>query len=153
MARFREPSLIRRGAVVPNATVRARNVDTGYTATVATTDSGLYRFNVLPLGKYEVTAETSGFATLRQTGITLNAGANQTIDFALQVNQSASTVEVTAAPPVTTPDRLETGNTLTTNEINNLPLVSRNPFNFILMQPNVSGRINTEFGVPRKVNA
>jgi hypothetical protein len=35
----------------------------------------------------------------------------------------------------------------------NLPLGSRNPYNFILFQPNVSGRANTEFGVPRKVNA
>ena len=35
----------------------------------------------------------------------------------------------------------------------NLPLVSRNPFNFILQQPNVSGHSNTEFGVPRKLSA
>ena len=35
----------------------------------------------------------------------------------------------------------------------NLPLVSRNPLNFILLQPNVSGHSNTEFGVPRKVDA
>jgi hypothetical protein len=31
--------------------------------------------------------------------------------------------------------------------------VSRNPYNFILIQPNVSGSPNVEFGVPRKVNA
>ena len=37
--------------------------------------------------------------------------------------------------------------------VRNLPLVSRNPYNFILFQPNVSGRANTEFGVPRKINA
>ncbi|MDQ2901873.1 MAG: hypothetical protein M3Y07_19050, partial [Acidobacteriota bacterium] len=39
------------------------------------------------------------------------------------------------------------------NEIANLPLVSRNNFNYILVQPNVSGHANTEFGVPRKINA
>src|SRR4051794_9035805 len=77
------------GAVVPDATVRARNVETGFTATVKTAESGFYRFNVLPLGTYEVTVESSGFATLRQTGITLNAGASQTVDIALQVGQSA----------------------------------------------------------------
>ena len=37
--------------------------------------------------------------------------------------------------------------------LTNLPLVSRNPVNFILQQPNGRGRGNTEFGVPRKVNA
>ncbi len=35
----------------------------------------------------------------------------------------------------------------------NLPLVSRNVYNFILLQPNVSAHPNTEFGVPRKINA
>ena len=44
------------------------------------------------------------------------------------------------------------GSTLDYNTTHNLPLVSRNPFNFILFQPNVSGRANTEFGVPRKVS-
>ena len=37
--------------------------------------------------------------------------------------------------------------------VRNLPLVSRNPYNFILFQPNVSGIANTEFGVPRKIDA
>ena len=49
--------------------------------------------------------------------------------------------------------RTDVGSTLSSNAVDNLPLVSRNPYNFILQQPNVSGHSNTEFGVPRKVNA
>src|SRR3954452_7551030 len=54
---------------------------------------------------------------------------------------------------LTDPSRSDIGSTLSANMVRNLPLVSRNPYNFILFQPNVSGRGNTEFGVPRKINA
>ena len=62
-------------------------------------------------------------------------------------------VDVLASAAVTEPSRIDLGSTLSENMTRNLPLVSRNPYNFILFQPNVSGRANTEFGVPRKINA
>jgi hypothetical protein len=62
-------------------------------------------------------------------------------------------VDVTASAAITEPSRIDLGSTLSENMTRNLPLVSRNPYNFILFQPNVSGRANTEFGVPRKINA
>ena len=60
---------------------------------------------------------------------------------------------MTSAAPILDPARTDQGGTLSSNAVLNLPLVSRNPLNFILEQPNVSGHSNTEFGVPRKVNA
>src|SRR5207244_1222046 len=54
---------------------------------------------------------------------------------------------------ITEPSRIDLGSTLGLNMTHNLPLVSRNPYNFMLFQANVSGRANTEFGVPRKINA
>jgi hypothetical protein len=83
----------------------------------------------------------------------LSAGATATIDFALQLRGVATEVVITASNSVIDPSRTEQGSSLSYNAIANLPLVSRNPFNFILQQPNVSGRANTEFGVPRKLNA
>ena len=62
-------------------------------------------------------------------------------------------IDVSASTAITDPSRTDLGSTLDTNATQNLPLVSRNPYNFILFQPNVSGRANTEFGVPRRVNA
>lgn len=76
-----------------------------------------------------------------------------TADITLAVKGVASEVVVSAAAPVVDPSRTDQGSTLSSNAITNLPLLSRNPYNFILQQPNVSGRGNTEFGVPRKVNA
>ena len=83
----------------------------------------------------------------------LNAGTVATIDVTLQVKGVTSEIVVTGAAPIVDSSRTDLGSTLSANAVANLPLVSRNPYNFILQQPNVSGRGNTEFGVPRKVNA
>lgn len=141
------------GATIVGATVRATNANTGFQQTVQTLTDGLYRFNVLPLGEYEVTVDAAGFATAKRTGIILNAGAVVTADIPLQVKSVGTEVIISAAGAVIDPSRTDTGSTLSGNAIVNLPLLSRNPYNFILQQPNVSGRGNTEFGVPRKINA
>jgi hypothetical protein len=113
----------------------------------------LYRFTVLPLGTYEIAVQASGFGATRRTGIALSAGATATVDITVNVAGTTTTVEVSAAAAITEPSRTDLGSTLSENMTRNLPLVSRNPYNFILFQPNVSGRANTEFGVPRKINA
>jgi hypothetical protein len=56
------------GAAVPGATVTIKNVDTGLTRTVTTTDDGSYAVPELPIGNYSVTAEKSGFKTGVVTG-------------------------------------------------------------------------------------
>jgi len=44
-------------AAVPNAAISATNVETGASRIVTTDDSGVYRFPLLPLGTYRITAE------------------------------------------------------------------------------------------------
>ena len=141
------------GAAVAGASVKVANLQTGFTQTTETAANGLYRFNILPLGNYEVTTTATGFAGVKRTGITLNAGSTVTVDVTLSVQNVSTEILVSAAAPAVDPSRTDTGSTLSYNAISNLPLLSRNPFNFILQQPNVSGRGNTEFGVPRKLNA
>src|SRR5688500_18804657 len=58
-------------ALVAKATVTARNTDTNVSRTAQTSEDGRYRFEGLPIGPYEVTVESSGFAKFTQTGINL----------------------------------------------------------------------------------
>ena len=51
------------GAIIPGATVTARNVDTGLTRTAVTEATGDYRLPSLPPGRYSVATELSGFST------------------------------------------------------------------------------------------
>ena len=141
------------GAVVPGVKIEIKNENTGYARAGESDSSGFYRFTVLPLGRYTVTADTSGFQKFTAQNVELTAGATATINIALSVSGTTTAVEVGATAPVIEPGRTDLGFSLSTNQIENLPLVSRNNYNFILMQPNVSGHPNVEFGVPRKVNA
>ena len=141
------------GAAISGATVQVTNVDTGFKQSTKSGDTGLYRFTVLPLGTYDVEVQASGFGTTRRTGIALSAGATATMDISVSVAGTTTMVDVSASAAITEPSRIDLGSTLSENMTRNLPLVSRNPYNFILFQPNVSGRANTEFGVPRKINA
>jgi Carboxypeptidase regulatory-like domain/TonB dependent receptor-like, beta-barrel len=137
------------GAVLPGVTVTITNVDTGDTRIVVTNESGLYRAPLLPLGTYRVNAELQGFKRFEQTGITLTAGRTAVIDVKLSVGAVAETITVTADAPLVDSGRIELGRTLTEAEIKTLPLTSRNPYNFALLQPGVVGFENQEFGVPR----
>jgi hypothetical protein len=137
------------GGVLPGVTVTVTNLDTGDTRVVVTNENGLFRAPLLPLGTYRVSAELQGFRTYEQTGIVLTAGRTAVIDINMTVGQLQETITVTADSPLVDLGRIEQGRTLTEAEIKTLPLTSRNPYNFAVLQPGVTGFGNQEFGVPR----
>jgi hypothetical protein len=137
------------GAVLPGVTVTLTNTDTGDTRVVVTNESGLYRAPLLPLGGYRVSAELAGFKKYEQTGMSLAAGQVAVIDVKLGVGAVTEVVSVTADTPVIDLGKIEQGRTLNAREIKSLPLTSRNPYNFALLQPGVVGFETQEFGVPR----
>ena len=137
------------GGVLPGVAVTVTNIDTGDTRTVVTNESGLYRAPLLPLGTYRVSAELQGFRTYEQTGIVLTAGRTAVVDVKMTVGQLQETITVTADSPLVDLGKIEQGRTLTEAEIKTLPLTSRNPYNFAVLQPGVVGFGNQEFGVPR----
>ncbi|MEN3338504.1 MAG: hypothetical protein V7647_2180 [Acidobacteriota bacterium] len=140
------------GAALPGVNVTVANLDTGDTRVVVTNESGVYRAPLLPLGRYTVAAELQGFKKFEQQGLTLSAGQSDVINVTLSVGSMTETVTVTSESPVTEPGKIDLGRTIGETEIRNLPLVSRNPYNFAFLQANVTGYENNEFGVPR-INA
>ena len=137
------------GGLMPGVTVTIRNMDTGAERIVVTNLQGVYRAPLLPLGSYRVTAELSGFKKFEQSGIALNAGDTKIIDMTLEVGAMTEVVSVTAESAVVDLGKIDVGRNLNEREIKNLPLVSRNPYNFALLEPGVTGFENEEFGVPR----
>ncbi len=137
------------GGILPGVTVTMTNTDTGSTRVVVTNESGLYRALLLPLGTYTVSAELSGFKKYERAGILLSAGQAAVIDVVLGVGDVTEVVSVTADAPLVDVGRIDQGRTLNEREIKELPLTSRNPYNFALLQPGVVGFETQEFGVPR----
>ena len=140
------------GAPVAEAAVKVENTQTGFNRTVNTGDDGYYVIANLPLGTYVVSIEKAGFNLERHQGVILDAGTDATIDADLKIGSVSTTVEVAGGAPVIDPSRVSTGRTIGFEETNNLPLTSRNPYNFILFQPGVSGHPNPELGIPRLLN-
>jgi hypothetical protein len=137
------------GGLLPGVTVTVKNTDTGAERVVVTDANGLYRAPLLPLGAYTVSAELSGFKRYEQTDIPITAGSAAVINVKMEVGGITEVVSVQADAAVVDLGKVDVGRNLNEREIHNLPLVSRNPYNFALLQPGVSGLENSEFGVPR----
>src|SRR6516164_2346916 len=139
-------------AAIPGAQVTVKNAATGFERSQSTGEDGFYVLPNLPLGTYTVTVQKQGFEAQRRTGVILNAGAEVTLDGQLAVGSVSTIVEVTGGAPVVDPAQVNIGRTIGPEEVDNLPLTSRNPYNFIIFQPGVSGHPNPELGIPRTIN-
>src|SRR6185369_13490230 len=115
------------GSIVPGAQVTARNVDTGLTRTVASSDAGTYRIEFLPVGNYVLEVTSTGFKKSYLSGIVLQVNDTSRVDVTLTVGQVNETVTVTeTAPPEVNTSTPEIGRTIQSAEIATLPLVERN---------------------------
>ncbi len=136
------------GSAVVGANVIATNLGTGLVRTAVTGVTGFYRMPLLPLGTYRMVVEAPDFMRAVREGVTLVAGQTATIDITLQPGRLVDTVTVTADSPIVDPGKTDLGRVMTTNETANLPLVARNPYNFVLQQANVNGRPSRGFQFP-----
>jgi carboxypeptidase family protein len=143
------------GGRVPDAAVTLTNKETSKTQTVTSSDEGFYRFNQLAPGNYGLTAEKSGFKKQVLENVVVNAEDVQGIDLTLTTGEVSETVTVTE----TSTAALETENgsvksTITTQEIQRLPQVGRNPYELartargILGDPARAGGGNTAQFIP-----
>jgi hypothetical protein len=137
------------GGVLPGVTVIVSNLDTGLERSMVTNEKGLYRALLLPLGNYRVVAELQGFKKYEQSGVRVSVGAVAVVNVTMGVGTVSETITVLADSPVADLSRIDIGHTMSDVEVHNLPLVARNPYNFALVQPGVTGIENVEFGVPR----
>jgi len=126
------------GGAVAKASITLREVDTNSTYTTTSNSDGLYTFAIVPPGRYELTAEFSGFGKYTQTGIVLSVAQIATIDITLKVAQPGEKVVVTSETPVIEPNRTEISQVVDTEQINALPISGRLFTDFALLSPNVS---------------
>ncbi len=140
------------GQSVVGAAVSAVNDATAYARSVPTGDDGYYVIPTLPIGTYTLTVTKDGFSTLKFPGIVLQAGREAVVDGALKLGSVNTSIEVNGGVPVLDLARTNISGTITQTEVQTLPLTSRNPYNWIMFQPGVSGHPNPELGIPRTLN-
>lgn len=136
------------GGAVQGAKISARNLDTNVESETNSNVDGYYRFPLLKVGGYKLTSDAKGFKQFVQPRVTLEAGQKIRVDIALQVGSQSESVEVTADASIALADT--SGSTVqgvvTAKEIADLPIVSRNIYNFQLLAPGVQGLSSPTFG-------
>ena len=125
-------------ALVPGATVTARNEDTGLTRSTVTNDWGTYALLDLPIGPYRVNAELQGFKIASRTGIILRVADDYVADFTLAAGDITEIVTVEASR---TPVKVIGGDVsgvITGEQARELPLNGRNFLQLATLMPGVS---------------
>jgi hypothetical protein len=132
------------GAVVPGAAVKITNTATGAERSTTTSTDGFYQFTSLAPGEYRITV-TSSFKEYKTTAQVTTGGA-RTIDIKLGLQEAVNVVDVAAGAggiaEVNTTDQQQSA-VINSRQINNLPIIDRNPYSLAGLSGNVSGN-NTE---------
>src|SRR3984885_6382463 len=127
------------GAVITGATVTATENDTGVSHTTTTNSSGFYRISELPPGTYTVTVEATGFKKSSDTGVIIQAELLRGLDVSLGRGQSQETVNVTETTPALKTEDASISGTLTSEDVESLPTINRNPYELLRLAPGVFG--------------
>jgi len=126
------------GGVIPGATVTARTVDTGFMRTAVTDGQGEYRLPSLPPGRYAVATELAGFTTETRPDITLIIDQTATLNFSLKPAAIAETVTVTGESPIVDITRSDVSTSVSTQQIQDLPVASRRWIDLAMLTPGTS---------------
>ena len=136
------------GAVVNTATVKATNVDTGFSRSAPANGYGEYRIDYLPVGRYTIEAKAPSFERFVQQNIALDVDQTQTVEVKLTVGAQTQTVMVTEAPPLVNTSDAVLGRTIEPTEIVGLPLVNRNIYSEVSLTPGVMANNNSPSSNP-----
>ncbi len=123
------------GASVPGVTVTLLNVATGFTRTVATDNEGRYVASSIPTGQYSITAEKTGFETLKRSGVQLTAATTLGVDLQVTIGSQAQSVSVTASAPLLQAETATVSNLVDSRQMLALPMVSRDFTDLVLLTP------------------
>ncbi len=124
------------GGVIGNATVSARNEETGQVRDTTSDDAG--RYQILGLGpteRYEIRAEASGFRPDVRLLSSITAGERRVQDFRLDVGALTDSVEVRPELPLAKTGTPALGGTLSEAQVQELPVNGRDLISLAYLIP------------------
>ncbi len=131
------------GAAVAGAKVELTGTLTNVTRETETNASGLYRFDAVDLGTFDITVHMTGFRNSVVRSFTVAAGQVSTVDVRLDVGETQTTVEVSGQALSLQVEAPVRGATVTTSQVVELPYATRNP---VLLALNVPGVSTNRYG-------
>jgi len=134
------------GAVLANAKVTLINMATSVSRTVQTNDSGDYTFVEVPPATYEVDFELSGFKKNVQKNVIVDINQVVTLNSVLQIGAQQEVVEVTSEAPQVDTTSTQLGAVINDRSVNELPLNTRDTYQFLQLQPGVQAQLGNGNG-------
>jgi len=126
------------GAVVQNASVTAKNIETGLARSTTSDNGGNFLLLELPVGRYQLEVSATGFSKYLQAGITLNVNETANVPVKLAVGSQGEKVQVEADAQLIQPTVTSLGQVVQERELVDLPLDGRNFSQLGLLQPGVA---------------
>ncbi len=112
-------------ARLKGAAITIRNEETGVTLTAPTNGEG--EFTVAPLqpGRYEISAELTGFQRHTRKGLVLELGRVARLDFTLNIGQVSESVEVSEQAPLLESETATVGQFIENKTVSDMPINGR----------------------------
>ena len=128
------------GGVIPNVAITVVDEQTSLTRATKTSASGTYSLVNLPIGIYTLTYTADGYDVQKTQHITIQANRTATVNAALKVGQTTTTVEVEASPLMNAVDTT-VGYVLDTSQIDAVPLSTGSFTGVAILSPGVNAEL------------
>jgi len=134
------------GAVLAGVKITLVNEATGASRNTQTNASGDYNFVEVVPGSYRVEYELTGFKKNVQTGLIVDVNQVVTLNSILQVGATQEVVEVTSEAPQVDTTSTQLGAVINNRSVNELPLNTRDTYQFLQLQPGVQAQLGNGNG-------
>lgn len=130
------------GASVASGMLTLKNAATGVTRQTTTSSEGLYQFNILAPGDYEVTAEAPGFKRFVDSAVSIEVARATLLNIQMALGNVTETINVVGTASLLNTESVSQGTVITQEKIVSLPLNGRQFIDLALLVPgtNMGGR-------------
>jgi len=134
------------GAVVQGAEVTVKNLGSNAERSVTTSGTGAYSIVSLPPGNYDVTVKMASFKVYHVSNLPLTVGQMLGLNVELAPGAVTEEIQVRADQiPDIDLESSQVSNLVDQRSIKDLPLMTRNPYELVLLSPGTS-QTNTSLG-------
>jgi len=134
------------GAVLAGVKVTLTNAATGVARDAQTNESGDYSFVEVAPGTYQVQFELTGFKKNVQNSVIVDVNQVITLNSTLQIGATQEVVEVTSEAPQVDTTSTQLGAVINNRSVNELPLNTRDTYQFLQLQPGVQAQLGNGNG-------
>ncbi len=135
------------GAILANVKVTLVNEGTNVSRNSATNENGDYDFVEVPIGTYRLDFDLTGFKKNVRRGVTLDINQVITLNMTMQIGAAQEVVDVTSEAPLVETTSTQLGAVVNDRAVSQLPLNSRDTYQFLQLQPGVMSTVGSSNSV------